>query len=57
MLLSLDLSLGWTVETKNIAGVIVNLASSFCSGAMAVILRKICITTEKPPLQMSVAEV
>lgn len=57
VLLSLDLSLGWTVGTKNIAGVIVNLVSSLFSGASAVILRNICITTEKPPFQMSIIEV
>jgi len=54
ILLSLDLSLGWS-EEKNILGVIINLCSSFFSGAMTVLLRKICIKTES--LKMSVIEI
>jgi hypothetical protein len=54
------LSLGWSLETKNIIGVIINLLSSFFSGIMVVVLRNICIKTssvENPKIKMTVLEV
>jgi hypothetical protein len=40
------------------AGIIINLASSFCSGLATVLLRNVCLRTETlPHLRMSIVEV
>lgn len=52
--LSLDLGLGWDVN-ENSFSIMINLASSFCSGAMAITLRYVCVKTEN--MKMSLIEV
>lgn len=52
--LSIDLGLGWEVNENSIS-IIINLASSFCSGAMAIALRYVCTQTDD--LKMSLIEV
>jgi drug/metabolite transporter (DMT)-like permease len=52
--LSLDLGLGFDLDENSVA-IFINLASSFCSGAMGVAIRYTCLKTEE--LKMSVIEI
>jgi len=57
ILLSLDISLGWSVDSKNLPGALIIIASSFCSGCATVLLRTVILDTEKDPeLFMSIID-
>lgn len=49
VLLSIDVSRGWSLGQGNLPGALIILASSFCSGAATVLLRRVVLETEKEP--------
>lgn len=58
VLLSIDAGKDWSVGDNAASGIIINLASSFCSGLATVLLRNVCLRTEtQPHLRMSIVEI
>jgi len=57
ILLSLDVGLGWSVHTKNIPAVLINLASAMCTGFMFPCMRWVVSRQDKnPELRMTIME-
>ncbi|KAL9650447.1 hypothetical protein ABK040_004671 [Willaertia magna] len=57
ILLSLDIGLGWTIQKSNIVGVVINLASSLCTGMMYIAMRYVFKKMERQKeLKMTILE-